>query len=381
MKFLTQLSLVLSSLILTSCSFIPSSGPLVKDINNEEKDQFNIINVDTSIATKLASIKYNNTFANLFSSKNAFQIKTLAPGDTIEVRLWEAPPAVLFGGGMQGIATGASAIGSVFFPEQAVNRNGKINIPFAGMLNVNGKTTDEVEKMIVRRLTKKANEPQAMVRLIKNNATSVSVIGEVSRSTKMPLTPKSRILDALIASGWVKHPVDKISIQLTRHNKTHTLPLENIIENPEQQNIGLESGDIITALYQPFSFTALGANSKNEEINFETKGITLAQALARSGGLVSNRSDVKGIFIFRFEDANVVRKISTEPLVSNDKIIPVIYQIDFGNPQSLFAAQRMPIENKDFIYIAEAPSVELKRFLDIISSTIFSALNIIRVTQ
>jgi len=383
MKFISIVPLILSSLLFTSCSFVPSSGPLVKDISNKENEvkQFNIINVNTEIATKLASLKYQNTFANLFSSRNSIRIKTLAAGDTIEVRLWEAPPAVLLGGGMQGITSGSSSIGSVFFPEQAVNSEGKINIPFAGMLKVNGKTTHEVEKLIVRRLSKKANQPQAMVRLIKNNATTVSIVGDVAKSTKMSLGAKSTIMDGLIAGGWVKYPVDKMSIQLTRGNQVHTLPLENIIQNPNQQNIGLETGDIITALYQPFSFTALGANSENKEINFETKGITLAQALARSGGLVANRADVKGIFIFRFEDVNRLKKLSDQPIKMAGDIVPVIYQIDLGNPESLFAAQRMPIENKDFIYIAEAPSVELKRFLDIISSTIFSAVNVFRAVQ
>jgi polysaccharide export outer membrane protein len=207
------------------------------------------------------------------------------------------------------------------------------------------------------------------------------VVGDVVKSTKMSLSAKSTIMDALIAGGWVKYPVDKMSIQLTRGNQVHTLPLENIIQNPNQQNIALETGDIITALYQPFSFTALGANSKNKEVNFETKGITLAQALARSGGLVANRADVKGIFIFRFEDVHRLKKLSDQPIKMAGDIVPVIYQIDLSNPQSLFAAQRMPIENKDFIYIAEAPSVEFKRFLDIISSTIFSAVNVFRVIQ
>jgi hypothetical protein len=41
----------------------------------------------------------------------------------------------------------------------------------------------------------------------------------------------------------------------------------------------------------------------HEEINFETQGISLAQALARSGGLIDSRSNPQGVFIFRFEPA------------------------------------------------------------------------------
>ena len=383
MKSFAFLPLITSALFFSGCAFTPSSGPLVKDINNDKVKQFNLINVDSKVANELATIKERRSFSQLFPSKKAFQIKTLAPGDTIEVRLWEAPPAVLLGGGMAGVTTGTSSIGSVFFPEQAVNNAGEISIPFAGKLNVKGRTPNEVEEMIVKRLSKKANDPQAMVRLVTNNSTSVAVVGEVQYSTKMPLKASSTLIDALIAAKWVKYPVNKMSIQLTRGYQVYNLPLETLINNPKQQNIGLEPGDIITALYQPLSFTILGSSTKNEEVPFETKGITLAQALARSGGFKNNFADAKGIFLFRFEDGDVVNRLTTDnspKLASNNKV-PVIYQIDFANPQSLFAVQKMPIKNKDFIYVAEAPSVEFKRFLDIVTSTIFSAINLINVTQ
>src|SRR5258708_37110473 len=78
------------------------------------------------------------------------------------------------------------------------------------------------------------------------------------------------------------------------------LGLDLIIRDPKQ-NVPLHPGDVVTAMFQPLSFTALGATGKNEEVNFEAQGITLAQALARTGGLLDNQSDAQGIYIFRFE--------------------------------------------------------------------------------
>ena len=37
----------------------------------------------------------------------------------------------------------------------------------------------------------------------------------------------------------------------------------------------------MTAFFQPYSFTVLGAAGKNDEIRFEGAGITLSQALGR----------------------------------------------------------------------------------------------------
>jgi polysaccharide export outer membrane protein len=56
----------------------------------------------------------------------------------------------------------------------------------------------------------------------------------------------------------------------------------------------LHPDDVVTALYQPYSFTALGAVGRNAEIDFEGTGLTLTQALGRIGGLRDDRADIKG---------------------------------------------------------------------------------------
>ncbi|MFN4262035.1 MAG: polysaccharide biosynthesis/export family protein, partial [Gemmataceae bacterium] len=157
----------------------------------------------------------------------------------------------------------------VTFPEQMVTPDGTITIPFAGRVPVKGRTTQDIEADIVKRLTGKANQPQVLVRVIKNNTSNVTVVGEVNKSTLVPLTPKGeRLLDALAAAGGVKQPINRVAIQLSRDNETVTMPLDLVIRDP-RQNILLKPGDVITALYQSQSFSVLGATGKNEEIPFE----------------------------------------------------------------------------------------------------------------
>ncbi len=179
-------------------------------------------------------------------------------------------------------------------------------MPFAGHIFVQGRSTQEIEADVAKRLNKLAHEPQVMVRIVQNNTSSVTVVGEVTTSTSMSLTPKGeRLLDALAAGGGVKQPVNRMSVQLSRENVTATMPLDLVIRDP-RQNVMLKPGDVITALFQPQSFSVLGATGKNEEIAFEAQGISLAQALARSGGLNDNRADARGVFIFRFEDPKLI---------------------------------------------------------------------------
>ena len=127
-----------------------------------------------------------------------------------------------------------------------------------------------------------------------NYSSNATVVGEVNTSTRVPLVPgNERLLDAIAAAAGVRQPVNKMTIQITRDENVYSLPLETIIRDPKQ-NVPLLPGDVVTALFQPYSFTALGATGKNEEVNFETQGITLAQALARSGGLIDSRSNARG---------------------------------------------------------------------------------------
>ncbi|WP_201525183.1 polysaccharide biosynthesis/export family protein, partial [Bordetella pseudohinzii] len=255
----------------------------------------------------------------------------------------------------------------VTLPSQMVSSRGTITVPFAGHIFVQGRSTQEIEADVAKRLNKLAHEPQVMVRIVQNNTSSVTVVGEVTTSTSMSLTPKGeRLLDALAAGGGVKQPVNRMSVQLSRENVTATMPLDLVIRDP-RQNVMLKPGDVITALFQPQSFSVLGATGKNEEIAFEAQGISLAQALARSGGLNDNRADARGVFIFRFEDPKLIDMPDGTPR-QDAALVPVVYQIDLRDPAAFFVTQNFPVQDRDVIYVSNSPAAEFDKFLRLIVS-------------
>ena len=312
-----------------------------------------IVDISDEVARKLLASQKQSLFSETLGTSSRIGY-VVGAGDTVEVSVWEAPPATLFGATGVDVRSGPMTSRVTTFPEQMVSSAGSITIPFAGNIPAAGHTLSEIETEIARRLQGKANQPQVLVRLTRNASTNVTVVGEVAKSTRMPLTPRrERLLDALAAAGGVKQPVGKMTMQVTRDNKTYALPLQTIIRDP-QQNIMLHPGDVITALYQPLSFTVLGATGKNEEVNFEAQGISLAQGLARAGGLQDNRSDARGVFIFRFESANALdwplQPLRTTP----DGKVPVIYRADLSDPATFFAAQNFLVKDKDLMYVANA---------------------------
>lgn len=365
----------------TQPDWISSSGASREQVlQNKQTDRIDgieLIDVSNSLATKLFEAKKLGRFSDIFPSSSTHNY-IIGPGDVVDVTIWEAPPAMLFGAITLDPAAGPVTTRGVTFPEQMVTSDNTIAIPFAGRVSVRERTTQEIEREIVVRLYGKANQPQVLVRVIKNNSSNVTIVGEVNNSTLMALTPKGeRLLDALATSGGVKQTTNRMAVQLSRANMTATMALHSIIQDPKQ-NILLKPGDVVTALYQPQTFSVLGATGKNEEVPFEAQGISLAQALARSGGLVDNRADARGVFIFRFEDAKLID--ADHPLTAGaDGTVPVIYQVDLRDPASFFVTQNFPVQNHDVIYVANSPEAEFSKFMKLLISVAMPGLTINRM--
>ncbi len=366
--------IVLITLNLVGCgSFLSSSGPSAGKF--EHHNDIQIIELNHIVVSQLARSQKQHLFSEAFVTPLQTE-NVLGAGDVIEVSIWEITPA-LFSGVMINQPTGSSATRVTTFPEQMVSNEGTINIPFAGQIPVSGRSCQQIESEIMLRLQGKANQPQVLVRTVRNNTTNVTIAGEVTSSTRMPLTAKrERLLDALAAAGGVRQPVNKMTLQLTRGNLVLAMPLDLIIRDPKQ-NITLQPDDVITLLFQPLSFTALGATGKNEEVNFETQGVSLVQALARVGGLQDSRSDIQGVFVFRFESANVLgNKVQDVSFVAGSTI-PVIYRVNLQDPATFFAAQNFLMKNKDILYVSNAPAADFQKFLNMVVSVVYPVVNVI----
>jgi polysaccharide export outer membrane protein len=382
---LSLLVMVIGAYSLTGCAgWLPSSGPSTRQLEQAvtsppEDDIIALVTIDPQTNQRLTQAKKKSEFAQYFPDIPR-PIYALNPGDSLVVTIWEANPPMLFGMTPATLVAGARTGQATSLPEQMVGVDGNITVPFAGRLAVAGKTIAQIESIIALSLQGKANLPQVMVQVTRNTTSNVTVVGEVSQSVMLPLTPKGeRVLDAVAAAGGVKQPVEKVTVQLARQSRVQTMPLEAIIQDPKQ-NIRLAPGDVLTAFYQPYSFTALGASGKNDEISFEGRGITLAQALGRMGGVLDNRADARGVFIFRFEDKQALPGDAQPKAYDTQGRVPVVYRLDLSDPAAFFMAQSFLLHDKDVIYVANAPSVELQKFLNILVSAIYPIVNVGNVT-
>lgn len=367
-------------MMLSGCNSFGGSGPSTARVTRTTRpvpgaEQIALVQLDAVAVARLDEARTLRNFAEVYGDA-ATDPTIIGAGDAIDITLWESPPAVLFGAGAGAGLAGVGTSQTLSLPLQMVGSDGRITIPFAGSLPVAGRTTREVEWDIVARLRGKANAPQAMVRLSQNEARTVTVLGEVGASRRLPLTARGeRLLDALASAGGSRQPVGKSTIQLTRGGVTLTMPLDKVVRDP-RQNIRLRQDDVVAVLFQPFSFTALGASNLNAEVPFEATGMSLAQALGRVGGLRDERADVRGVFVFRYEDRATLGPAAEGCSVRPDGTVPTIYRLDMSSPASLLISQNFPIQDKDVVYVSNAPMADFQKFIGIVSSAAFSVVGI-----
>ncbi len=61
--------------------------------------------------------------------------------------------------------------------------------------------------------------------------------------------------------------------------------------------------------------------------------------------------------------------------------MPVIYRIDLKDPTMFFVAQNFPVQDKDVLYIANAPAAELQKFLNMIMSVAYPVMTTINAVK
>ena len=365
---------------LCGCTSLGSSGPTYGSVRHvQDRDaRVRVIETDDAVVRSVVAAQSSYTFAKVFGAPQE-RHGVIGEGAVLDITVWEAPPAVLFSNSTtSGIVPGAPTPSATStFAGEVVNARGTINVPFVGTVLALGRTPEDVASEIAARLSTKAHDPQVAVRIADNQAEGVIVAGDVTTSRRFPLTTKNELLlDALTSAGGVRQPVDKVLIQITRGNVVAARPLGAIIRDPGE-NISLANNDVVTALYQPFSFQAMGAVGASSEVNFEGTGITLSQALGRVGGLQDNRANVKGVFVFRLENPQALpQNLRIGAPMTPEGKIPVVFRIDLSNPASFFVLQSFPMRDKDILYVSNAPLVDLQKFVSLVSQITFSVVGV-----
>ncbi len=355
--------------LLSACSTVPNTGPTRQNIVSTSTgvdSPFLLIRLSDFVVDKLQSFPGPSLYGKFGDYRGPTE-QRIGVGDTVIVNIFEAAAGGLFS---QPVST-ADSTGqhSATVPPQVVQRDGTITVPYAGQVAVVGKTTPEVEKEVVERLTGKAIEPQAIVTISQPIFSSITVTGEAVKGGRLPLSTKGdRLMDVIAEAGGITSPANQTFLELTRHSKTVRVPFQTLLNAP-RENIYARPGDTLTVIKYPLSFTAFGATLRNANIPFDALGISLEEAIAHAAGLADERADPEGVFVFRYEPVAVVRDFpGLTPKQAALNLVPTVYVINLRDPASLLLARKFSMHDKDILYVSNSPLNDLQKLIGIIST-------------
>jgi polysaccharide biosynthesis/export protein len=187
--------------------------------------------------------------------------------------------------------------------ETRVDGEGRLTYPFLGVVDVAGKTTAEVEKLISAGLVEQGvlKRAQVSVSLVQVRSQQIAVLGYVSRPGAYPLDMNYSVSGALaLAGGVLPTGAEKISLSRYTGNAVQTteLDLTRLFKSGagKRGDVRLEPGDVLFVPRAPVLYV-YGEVQRPGAMRLEP-GMTVQQALAASGGL-NARGSLRNLRITR----------------------------------------------------------------------------------
>jgi polysaccharide export outer membrane protein len=372
-------AILIASLLLGACSIMPASAPLAVDIRNRVRHEANGLTygfVPLNRETVPILALYDpHSLVGALSDRRAPMPLRFGIGDVVSVTIFEAAAGGLF----IPIEAGARPGNFVTMPDQQIDNNGNIHIPYAGAIKADGRTAPEVQAAVVAALRDRAIDPQAVVALAQQRTSLVSVLGEVNTPVRYPaaaIGAGDRILDAITRAGGIKGQGYDTWVTLERNGQRASVPFGNLVYNPSN-NIYVRPGDRIYVYVEPQTFLAFGASGTQGQFPFGQWRLTLAEAVGKAGGLLDAQADPGAVFLYRPVQREVAEKLGVDVSPFQGPWVPVIFNINFKDPGGYFLATQVQMINKDVIVMSNAPSVEITKVVlflqNIILTTDFGA--------
>ena len=351
--FLRILVLILSSFIFVSCSIGTSfrvndiktfKGTVIPELSSEP---ILIEKISTDLVQKEKQKESLNLPLNLLNySPDSYKV---GAGDVLFIYVYGETERL-----SAALARGA-AINPVF--EKIVRDDGSIFYPNAGIIDVEGKTVEEIRLILTNALSNVLNNPQVDVSVTEFKSQKIVVSGSFSKVGTIPITSVPQTLSEVIANAnpfgeaGMKPLGDLTSIKFTRDGYTYDIDYEYLARNSQIQNyIYLKSGDVIhmpdNSLNQVH---VIGEASNPISINLSRKNIPLSAALAQAKGLNQATSKGKDVYVLRQRDYEGK---------------PRIFKSDMSSPTGYLVAGKFMLQSQDIVFIGTAGVTSWSRFIN-----------------
>ncbi len=201
----------------------------------------------------------------------------VGPGDALTISLW---------GGLSQTLT------------RVIDRDGKIDLPEAGPIQVAGLTLERVRGVVTDALKHQYRDAQVAVTVARLRSIRVYVVGDVQRPGAFDISSLSTSLAAVVASGG---PTSVGSLRVLRHYRGQQLvgevDLYDFLLHGVQSEDRLQSGD--TLVVPPAGPQVAVYGAVKRPAIYELKGETTLAAVLQDAGGVTVSAELSHIVIDR----------------------------------------------------------------------------------
>jgi polysaccharide export outer membrane protein len=365
------------ALTLGACGVLPAAGPSSSSILSSpsagsSKVSYALVEVTPAIIHLLRP-PATTTLASLGGRRGRAAIR-LGPGDVVSLSIFEASSGGLF------IPTDAGSRPGNFIslPTVEVDQRGNLTVPYAGQVRAAGRTLAEVQDEIEGKLRNRAIDPQIVLAVQEQRSNRITVVGEVATPGMFALSAAGeRVLDAIARAGGPRYDSDQTFVTLQRGGRDATMLYKELVQQPAN-NVWLQPGDTISIFRDTRTFITLGASGQGRlgvslQSRFESGTMTLAEAIARAGGILDERGDPKGVYVYRLEKKKRLQQMGYDFGAYPEELVPTVYKVDLRDAGGIFLASKFSIADKDVVYLANAPIVDYMKFVDILHANLMTA--------
>jgi polysaccharide export outer membrane protein len=343
-------------MVLVGCS---GMGPLGLDVKNvvlsHEGQPYVFIKLSPDVTKVLA--RFAPRLVGEFRDQRRPVSLQFGIGDVVSVTIFEAASGGLFVPAEAGVRPG----NFVSLPTQSVDNDGNISVPYAGSIRAAGRTKMQLQNAIVEALKNRAIEPQVVVSTITQQTSLITLVGDVRAPGRIPaFAAGERLIDTISRAGGTLAPADEEWVMLERGGRRALSPFGALLYE-SVNNIWTHPGDTIFVYREPQTFLSFGAIDQRQ-IPFGTWRISLSEAIAKAGGLQEVAADPTSVFLYRGETREALEAMGYDISQFKGPIIPVVYNLNLRDPSGYFLASSFEMRNKDVLYVATAPAVEMAKF-------------------
>jgi len=354
---------------IVGCTLIPNDGPSSRSyrlksfdhVTNRGTDRlgtavdFILVDVNKQIVSFLRESQPPSDFAGAFTDRGPRADIRIGVGDTLSMTIFESGAGGLF------TPTGVTLTQGNFvnLPNQEVDGSGRIKAPYAGWIQAVGRRAEELEREIEKKLDNRAIEPQVVINVVTRTSNLISVLGDVNTAGRFNITlDGTRVLDGIGLAEGAQFQDYETLVTLQRNDTEATVRLSAITRNTAN-NIYLHPRDTLFVQRDQRFFTVFGATTEQARLTFDQEQQAVADGLARVGGMQDFIADARWLVLYRPERRQTLEAMGANipEQYAESSFVPVVYRFNLRNPEGFFFAKNIYLQNKDLLYVSNAPII------------------------